>query len=123
MNQQLDSRILELKTVASKIAELQTQEEEMRREIFGIIENEGLTDGYKNELATVSYVERKTVKIKDQTKLLEDLEKQKIVKYYEEIPAHVELTPKFTKDIKEGLFHHPEVTVETANNLAVRFNK
>ena len=115
-------RILELKGIESAITELETKREDLRKEIFGIIENEGLTDGYKNEVATVSYVERKTVKIKDEQKLIEYLAGQQIVKYYKEVPAHLEITPQFTKDIKEGVYAHPEVTVETSNNLAIRFN-
>jgi len=119
---QIDNRILELKSVEQKMEELANQKDDLRREIFGFIENEGLTDGYKNKIATVSYVERKTVKIKDEHKLLKDLEKQKIVTYYKQVPAHLELTDKFTKDIKAGLFHHPDVSLETSNNLAIRFN-
>lgn len=115
-------RILELKGIEQAIEKLNSQKDDLRKEIFGIIENEGLTGGYKNEVATVSYVERKTVKVKDEQKLLEDLASQKIVKYYKEVPAHIETTPQFTKDIKEGLFSHPEVEVETSNNLAIRFN-
>ena len=122
-NTQLDQRIIELKAVNDKVTELQAQEEDLRKEIFGIIENEGLTDGYKNEVATVSYVERKTVKVEDEAQLLEDLQKQQIVKYYKEIPAHIELTPLFNKDIKEGVFHHPGIKLETSQNLSVRFNK
>jgi hypothetical protein len=118
----IDIRILELKGIDQQIEQLSKQKEELRKEIFGIIENEGLTDGYKNEHATVSYVERKSVKIKDEKKLLEDLASQRIVTYFQEVPAHYELTSKFTKDVKEGIFSHPEVAVETSNNLAIRFN-
>jgi hypothetical protein len=118
----IDVRILELKGIEQKMEEISKQKDELRKEIFGIIENEGLTDGYKNELATVSYVERKNVKIKDEKKLLEELASQRITTYYQEVPAHYELTPKFTKDVKEGVFSHPEVEVETSNNLAIRFN-
>lgn len=118
----IDQRILELKTIGTQQKALAEKEGELRKEIFGIIENEGLTDGYKNDYATVSYVERKSVKIKDEKKLMDDLAKQKIVIYVQEIPAHLELTPKFTKDVKEGKFIHPEVELELANNLAIRFN-
>lgn len=117
----IDERILELKSVEKDLAELNDKKESLRKEIFGIIENEGLTDGYKNKEATVSYVERRTVKIKDEAKLLEDLTSQKIVKYYQEIPTHFEFTEKLKKDAKEGVFSHPEIEVEIGNNLAIRF--
>jgi hypothetical protein len=123
----IDMHILELKTVETQIAALGARKDELRKEIFGIVENEGLTDGYKNEYATVAYVERKSVKIADEKKLMDDLTAQKIVKYYEEIPeqiipAHIELKPQLTKDFKDGKFTHPAVQVETATNLAIRFN-
>lgn len=120
--EQIDARIFELKGIEQQIQTLDKQKEELRKEIFGIIENEGLTDGYKNKDATVSYVERKTVKIKDEKKLLDDLTAQKIVKYFQEIPTHYELTPTFNKDIKDGVFKHPEVEIQVSNNLAIRFN-
>lgn len=127
-HEQLDSRLMELGKVAADIEALQEKEQELRKEVFGIIENEGLTDGYRNELATVSYVERKTLNIKDQEKLIADLQRKKLVKYYsvvpeKVIPEHVELTKDFEKDLKADAFEHPEVEVKTASNLAVRFNK
>jgi hypothetical protein len=118
----IDTAIIELRAVEAQMDALKAKGEDLRKEIFGIIENEGLTDGYKNENATVSYVERKTVKINDEKKLLDDLSQQKIVKYIQEIPAHLELTPDFTKDVKAGKFTHPEIEIQTAHNLAIRFN-
>lgn len=118
----IDQRILELKALDIQIGILGEKKEELRKEIFGIIENEGLTDGYKNENATVSYVERKSVKIADQAALIKSLEDQKLTKYLEKIPAHVELSPKFTKDIKDGNFKFDGVDIETTNSLSIRFN-
>lgn len=121
--ERIDQSLMELKTIDSQIETLTKQKEDLRKEVFGIIENEGLTDGYKNDFATVSYVERKSVKIEDKESLLKELQKEKIVKYFEKIPAHVELTKEFEKDVKEGLYTHPTVKVETSNNLSLRFNK
>jgi len=127
INEQLDARLQELKGISDRIEKLQAEEDEIRKEVFGIVENEGLTDGYKNELATVSYVERKTVKVADQALLLKNLQEQKLVKYYTEVPevvvpAHAELKPEFMKDVKAGKFSAPGIEVESATNLAVRFN-
>jgi len=122
-HEQLDARLLELSQIAGSIEQLSAKEQELRKEIFGIIENEGLTDGYKNSIGTVSYVERKNVKIADEKALLEELSRDRIVKYYKEVPAHLEFQPEFTKDVKAGTFKHPSVSVETSSNLSVRFNK
>jgi hypothetical protein len=127
-NKQLDTRLQELHGLSARIERLNAEQEALRKEIFGIIENEGLTDGYKNALATVSYVERKTVKVSDQETLLKDLQEQKIVKYFAEVPevvvpAHIELKPELMKDVKSGKFSHPAIEVQTATNLAVRFNE
>lgn len=125
--ERIEQQLIELKTIDSTIEGLTKQKEELRKEIFGYIEDNGLTDGYKNDIATVSYVERKSVKIKDTDKLLKELEDQKLVKYFEVvpqqiIPEHKELKPSFTKDVKDGKYQSDLVEVETSNNLAVRFN-
>lgn len=124
--ERIDQQLVELKTIDSQIENLGKKKEELRKEIFGYIEDNGLTDGYKNDIATVSYVERKTVKIKDELKLLEELKIEKLTKYFEEvpeqiIPAHLQALPLLAKEIKDGKFTHKDVEVITANNLAVRF--
>lgn len=123
----IDQQLIELKTIDKTIETLSKQKEELRKDIFGYIENNGLTDGYKNDFATVSYVERKSVKIKDQEKLLKYLEAQKLVKYFEvipeiTIPKHLEIKPLLAKDVKDGKFTHSGIEIEASNNLAVRFN-
>lgn len=117
----IDIKLHELKQLDGLIDVMSAKKETLRKEIFGFIEDNGLTDGYKNDIATVSYVERKTVKIKDEEALLEDLQAKKLTKYYEKIPAHYELSPQFQKDVKAGRVFHSEAEVETANNLAVKF--
>lgn len=125
--ERIDQQLIELKTIEENIKMLGEKKEVLRKDIFGYIEDNGLTDGYKNDVATVSYVERKTVNIKNQEELFKDLEKQKLVKYYELIPkkiipAHAELKAEFTKDVKDGKFEHPQIEVEVKSNLAVKFN-
>lgn len=125
---QLDQNILELKKIEDQITELSSKKEEIRKEIFGTIENEGLTDGYKNELATVSYVERKSIKIADKEKLLEFFKKNKLVKFFDKIPKqiipeHLELNKEFEKEVKAGLYQNELVEVETSSNLSIKFTK
>lgn len=125
--ERIDQQLLELKTIEGQIEHLTKQKEEIRKDVFGYIEDNGLTDGYRNDVATVSYVERKTVKIANQDKLIQDLQNQKLTKYYDVvpeqvIPEHVELKSELTKDIKAGTFIHPEIEIDVTNNLSVRFN-
>lgn len=124
----IDQNILELKKVEDQLAELTAKKEELRKEIFGIVENEGLTDGYKNEYASVSYVARKSIKFQDKEALLEDLKKKKLVKYFQVIPEqvipeHLEFTPEFEKDVKDETFTHKQVELDVKNNLAIKFAK
>lgn len=60
--------------------------------------------------------------------MLADLQKQKLVKYFsvvpqKVIPEHLELIKEFEKEIKSAALAHPEVEVQTAAHLAVKFNK
>lgn len=122
-NHNLDVLILELKAAENAAATINETVANLRKEIFGIVENEGLTEGYKNDYATISYVTRQKIDIVDPEKLLKDLEAQKLVKYYQTIPEHKEFTPKLMKDIKDGTLSHEAIKVETNNNLAIRYNK
>jgi hypothetical protein len=123
----IDNKISELKTLEDQISKLTELREATRAELFQVIEKESL-ETYKNDNATVSYVVRKSVKIKDPEKLLADLQSQKLTKFYEVvpeevIPEHLTLKPEFDKEIKEGKFNHPEVEVTESKNLSIRFNK
>jgi glutamate mutase epsilon subunit len=118
----LDQKIKELAELEAKISDLNTIKDALRKEVFAIIEASNL-EQYKSEKATVSYVERKSIKIKDEEQLLKDLEAQQIVKYYQVIPEHKELNKKFQEDIKQGVFQHDLVEVTTSKNLAIRFKE
>lgn len=119
----LDQKIAEYSQIEAQIAVLTEKKEELRKEIFGYMEDNGLTEGYKNEQATVSYVQRKAIKIKDEAILLKDLVKQNIVRYFSVIPKHLELTKEFEKDVKDGKFKHELIDVEVSPNVQVRMNR
>jgi hypothetical protein len=119
----IETLLTELKGVNSQMEELKTKDSELRKELMGRIEDEGLTDGFSNDTATVSYNTRKSVKIEDEQKLLDTLVEKQCVRYYA-----IQLTPAFEKDVKDkkltpehGLFTADEVKVETSNNISVRF--
>lgn len=126
MTNELDLKLTQLKTLEDNITKLGNEKEELRKEVFAIIETENL-DQYKNEVATVSRVEKKTIKfIKDKEEILAEIENQNLVKYLdiipeEVIPEHKELNKNFDKDIKEGKFILDGIEVETKLSPMIRF--
>ncbi|SRR5690242_18151579 len=119
---QLDTKIQELAEIEKKIEALAVLKDGLRKEVFETIEANKL-DQYKTDKATISYVERKSVKILDEAKLLEELKAQRIVKYYDVVPAHEELNANFQKDVKEGIFKSELVEIGVNKTLAIRFAK
>lgn len=118
----IDSKTKELKEIEEKIAQLSTVRDSIRQELFENIQKNNV-EQYKNDHATISYIERKTVKIADEEKLFTKLTEQKIIKYYSVIPEHKELTKGFYEDVKKGYFKDDLVEVESNRNLAIRFKK
>lgn len=128
MTNELDTKLSQLKKLEGEIESLSILKETIRKELFEIIESENIGQ-YKNEIATISKVERKTVKfIKDKDLILQELEDKQLVKYVEYIPEeiipeHKEFTKDFDKDIKDGKFTVEGVEVEVKTNPMIRFNK
>jgi hypothetical protein len=123
MTGQLDQKLVELKKLEDTISSLTIQKEKIRKEVFSIIEEEKL-DQYKNDLATISRIERKTIKYnKDQKDVLAYLESNKLVKYFDVVPEHREINANFEKDIKAGNFVVEGVEVETKTSPMIRFSR
>jgi septal ring factor EnvC (AmiA/AmiB activator) len=125
MNIKLDEKLKQLKSLEDQIVLLTSEKEQIRKEAFDIIEAE--TDGqYKNDIATISKVEKKIIKfIKETDTILEEI--KDLPKYYsvipeEIIPEHKELNKTFEKDVKDGVFKIDGVEVETKTNVMIRFN-
>jgi len=127
MTNDLDTKLSQLKELEIKLENLTNLKEKIRNEIFKIVEEENLNQ-YKNEVATISKVERKTIKfVKDKEEILKELEKNKLVKYFDVIPEeiiaeHKELNKNFDKDIKEGKYKIDGIEVDTKTFPAIRFN-
>lgn len=122
MNQQIDELLLELRKVQEQIQPLEAKEEELRKDIFGRMENEGLIDGYSNDIATVSYKTTKKVEY-DKDKMLDALMEKNCVRYFANT-----ILPTFEKDIKDnkltpamGVFTEEDIEIKTSNSIAVKF--
>ena len=127
MTNELEKKISNLKEVEMKISLLEESKKELRNKIFEDLKENDLKT-FKNEIATVSYVERKNIKfIKDKEEILKKLQDDKLVKYFsiipeEIIPEHPEISKEFEKDIKSGIFNIEGIEIETKENPMIRFN-
>lgn len=128
MTNELDAKLAFLKEIEARLETLSTEKETVRKEVFELMKAENIGQ-YKNEIATISKVERKTIKYNITTEeVLENLEKQKLVKYFTVIPEqviaeHKELNQQFEKDVKEGVFTLEGIEVKVTESPAIRFNK
>jgi len=122
MNKELDQQLNQLKNLESEIKALEDLKTKVRTELFEVLEKEEIGQ-YKNDIATVSYVERKTVKYEDKENILKKLEEDKLPKYYDVIPETKAINKKFEEDIKSGDYKVEGVNVEIKKLPQIRFNK
>ena len=129
MTKGFDEKIKKLKALEMKIAALNEEKEDLRALIFAYFQKENL-DQYKVDgVATISRVERKSIKF-DMTlnEIVAKLEKQNLVKYLlkvpeQIIPAKTVLNKDFEKDIEDGRLSIEGVSVETKTSMMARFDK
>lgn len=122
MTQELDVKLKQLKQLEDTIKKMSDEKETLRKEVFETLEKENLGQ-YKSDVATVSQVERKTIRFSlPQEDVLKHLEENKLVKYFTIIPEHKEINKQFEKDIKESKFSLEGVSVEVKKLPMIRFN-
>ena len=87
MTKSFDEKIKKLKALETELAELTAKKEALRAEIFGVFEKESL-DQYKLDgVATISRVERKTIKFdREPLEVLEAIKRQHLAKYLINVP-------------------------------------
>jgi len=121
MTEELDQKLGQLKTLDDSIKKLSNEKETLRTEVFDIIAKENM-DTYKNEIATVSKVQRKSVKyLVKPEELVEKLPSEYIETVAEEIiPEHKEIKKNFEEAIKNGI-EFEGVELQIKENLTIRF--
>ena len=120
----LERELKLLKILENKQTILAIQIKEKREYILNILDIEDCKK-FKSDVATVSYVERKTIEM-DKEKVLKQIEN--LPKYFDTIPEkiikeHKEINKTFDKDIKSGIFELDGVKVNTKVSPMIRFKK
>ena len=123
MTTELDNKIDELKLIDSKIEDLSALREQIRQDIFSLLQQENLVQ-YKGAGATLSIREVKIVKlIKPKEQLLSELPKKYIVTIPQQvIPEQKDFSPELERDVKNGI-KVKGLELETKVSLSVRINK
>jgi septal ring factor EnvC (AmiA/AmiB activator) len=119
MNEQLEKNLKQLKNLESEISALEELKNKIRGEVFEVLEKEQMSQ-YKSDIATVSYVEKRTVKY-DKDKALEKV--KDLPKYYEVVPEHRELNKEFEKDLRDGKIEIDGAEIEVKKMPMIRFAK
>lgn len=124
MDNKLDTKLQSIKTLEDEKNLLEIKIKDERQDVFNILEKENYKQ-YKNDLATVSYVERKTIKFKDKEKVLNNIENTKYFDVIPEeiIPEHKEFSKIFEKDVKSGEVEIVGVEVDVKKSPMIRFAK
>ena len=119
MNTQIEENLKQLKNLEGEINTLEELKTKIRQDVFETLEKEQMAQ-YKTKIATVSYTERKTIKM-DTDKVLEQV--KDLPKYFDVIPEHKELNKKLTEDIKDKTLELEGVELITKKSPMIRFNK
>lgn len=115
-----------LKEDQNKLSDLEKTIELKRQCILNELNKENLKQ-YKNDLATVSFVERKTIKyISKKEEVLNYLQENKLEKYIEVVPEQIipeskQINKSFEDDLKNNVLHIEGVEVETKESPMIRF--
>jgi len=130
MTKGLDIKIKKLRELEEKINVLEQVKELLRKEIFAFVEKENL-DQYKVDgVATISKVERMTIRYSvPEENIIAGLKESNWTKYLKEVPeipavpATTKLNEKFIEDIKSGGLIYDGVEVINNTGLMIRFDK
>lgn len=116
----------ELSELLAEIAELENSKslidntiKEKRNTLMDLIEKNEIKT-YKDDVATLSYVQRKSVKYENKADILYRLKEEGLEKYIE---TKEDIGKNLEKDIKDGKFTFKGVSIETKEYPQIRFNK
>lgn len=120
MTENLENKLKQLKVLEDQLKLISEEKESLRKEVLEVLEKENIKT-LKTDTATVSQVERKTVKFNvPREEVLARLEKER-PEFIEVIPEHKELNKDFEKAVKSGELSLEEVELQVSYSTMIKF--
>lgn len=124
MTKELDGLIGKLRTLQASIDDMEEMKLKLRAELLELLKAEDIKS-YKNDFGSVSFVERKTIKIKDRENVIQWIINKGLTNFLDVVPAtdeHYELNKDFDDRIKKGLLEVDGVEVSVTELPQIKFN-
>ncbi len=126
MTETLNQMLGDLRTLQSKIDDLETKKTSIRAELLEFLKTEDIKS-YKNDFASISYVERKSIKIQDREAVIGHLLSNGLTNFLELVPEkieaeHYELNKDFDDRVKKGFLQVDGVEVTVTELPQIKFN-
>lgn len=121
ITKEFTDKLKNLKEIEDKLTLISAEKEAARKEVLELLKKSEIRQ-FKNEIATISYMERKTISYaRPVEEIIADLEKQGCKSYIETIPEHKELSKLFDNDVKDGAFKVDGVEVKITETPLIKF--
>lgn len=122
----LDSKLSRLKELQQEIDSLEAVKTQVRAELLDLLKEEELKS-YKSDIATLTFVERKSIKIDDREKVIGHLLSNGLTNFLELVPEkieaeHYELNKDFDDRVKKGHLIIEGVEVVVTELPQIKFN-
>ena len=126
MTKELDAKLERLKELQAEIENLEATKTSLRAELLDTLKIEDIKI-YKNDFCSISYVERKTIKIKDREEVIGFLVSNNLKNFLDFIPEkieheHYELNKDFDDRVKKGVLKIEGVEVMVTELPQIKFN-
>ena len=120
---EISDLLVSIKEEEAKKTLLEASIKEKRKAVLEELNRNELRQ-FKNDIATVSYVERKTLKYNvDKAQILQEVEAMNLPKYIQIIPETKQLNKEFDKAIKEGDLIMDGIEIAVTETPMIRFAK
>lgn len=121
---ELDKQLLKLRDIQQQINFSEEVKEKLRAELLEMLKEEELKS-YKSDIATITYVERKSIKIDDRERIVGHLLSNGLTNFLDLVPEvaeHYELNKDFDDRVKKGYLKIEGVEVTVTELPQIKFN-